>query len=104
MIGYGLVGLGGNLGFVCSLPFSELFANVGVASSIICGGFQAAGFIFMLLAIVPFVIFFRIYAGMTLIAFFVVFLTYPDHIFEDQDEELRWGVRFSDLPCIRSRR
>lgn len=103
MLGYGLVGLGGNLAFVAALYVADLFENASLVSSIICGAYQTCGFVFMALTQVPFVSFFRVYMVTTLLGALVAFLIFPDAVGETDPDGPRWGLRLGSCPWRRRR-
>ncbi|CAE7392164.1 unnamed protein product [Symbiodinium natans] len=98
---YGLVGLGGNMLMLASMPFCQLFRRSSTAASIMMGAYQAAGFMFMLLTlqVMDFWTFFSTYqliAGAGLLA---VFLCFPDVPYKSPEDTPRCTLPVT--PCNR---
>ncbi|CAE7834774.1 unnamed protein product, partial [Symbiodinium microadriaticum] len=77
---YGLVGLGGNMLMLSSMPFCQLFRRSSTAASIMMGAYQAAGFVFMLLTLEAFDFwtFFSTYQLIAGVGLLASFFAFPD--------------------------
>eukprot|EP00931_Biecheleriopsis_adriatica_P042971 TRINITY_DN24529_c0_g1_i1.p1 TRINITY_DN24529_c0_g1~~TRINITY_DN24529_c0_g1_i1.p1 ORF type:complete len:485 (+),score=75.96 TRINITY_DN24529_c0_g1_i1:50-1456(+) len=105
-VAYGLIGLGGNMVMLGSMNFCDLFANSGMAASMIGGGFQAAGFMFMLLTLesVDLATFFTAYQSIAILGLATVLLCFPDAAYTSPDQVPRF-LHFPSLPrCSGSER
>lgn len=95
-LAYGLIGLGGTLMFISSINFADLFTQPALATSMMSGAYQAAGFVFMLLSVVSFEALFEFYRVASLLAFVLVLLIYPDKPFTSSSVP-KFGLRLKEL-------
>jgi len=78
MLGYGLIGGGGNTMYISCFHFASLFENLGLPCSILAGLFNLAGLNFMILdvsaiSLSTFCVGYAIYAAVAMIGVFFVF-------------------------------
>ncbi|GAB5355913.1 hypothetical protein AAMO2058_000245600 [Amorphochlora amoebiformis] len=103
MMGYGFIGGGGNLMYISSFHFANLFENKAVPIGILGGIFNLSGLLFMLLNIpgVTIKIFFSGYSfvGMGLVVLVAIF--YPDDSIEDGEGYSLKFPTYSHVSCSR---
>lgn len=98
---YGLVGLGGNMLMLSSMPFCQLFRRSSTAASIMMGAYQAAGFVFMLLTLEAFDFwtFFSTYQLIAGVGLLASFFAFPDTPFSCPEDTPRCSLPVP--PCGR---
>lgn len=79
-VGFGMIGMGGNMLMLASIQFSALFVNSSTIAAMMSGAYQFAGFIFIILnePFIKFDVFFVVYEVITAFGMCLVFVCYPN--------------------------
>eukprot|EP00438_Fugacium_kawagutii_P009404 Skav202015 [mRNA] locus=scaffold1138:34935:36116:+ [translate_table: standard] len=97
-VGFGMIGMGGNMLMLGSIQFSALFVNSSTIAAMMSGAYQFAGFIFIILnePFIKFDVFFVVYEVITAFGMCLVFVCYPNQPYTSpQTASCTWP----SMPC-----